>query len=985
MTNNLDTLSEETTALAELQNSWDGTFFFEVSTPHKPDAMFVDMLGFDRKNVFEELDSLLVDYRVYFDPAKYKVCVAGDGAELLLDDLIKSSRQQMTELVRRDKKTTKIGMRSWKLSCASFRQYVSNVEEPRDVLGFRPSLIRGDRRRGSRGAIEGVKGSRRTNTNRSTLKGNVCKFSLTIYEGNQGFFLKIDSRKTSSGNCCHHTGHIRNTGLDGIKTTRLNDMTNLQKKVVQKLLTSGIGYSATCNAMKFNEGIKMKHHHMRFIYQNLICGDETDDPKQTKDAGEVIRGLVKEKHDFVTLFQHKAGAGATCEFACGSGATTQKNFGPPGQEFQEYLDQKRSREELSDDQPLLLAVLWATAEERALFEKYPNVVKIDTTFGTNKNGLPLVVLSGKTSNNETFTIARGNLPNERAFVFKWLFEDALPALFPSKLLGRVQLIISDGDSQEIVQISAAVSPGGSLEFALRLQCVFHIVDRSWKSKVYNQDVKQMELNKNRFYEPIRKLLMHWIYSWCTASCETKEEYLLSNELLKNYMSSKFFKERIKHYFERVQVWFVAVEATVGLCLFYKRNQVVGLEEYTNSSAESNFSAMKHGYSNVHKKMSLARSNFHLNVQAGVRTQKIRDKAIADLSRSCVWSQIPELTSHLSTYGAGLLETAYNKRFDYHSRCDGTTFLVAPMSDVDDVFYSDYSLPFVPIFRRVRTLRLEMDEVGRRVLTCDCFEPSRTMMVCRHQMHIIDKYFHLSDVKYTSLVHPNWWATYSVYAYPSKVKEEPPGTSELRRKLEAIASEYDRVGYRGPNLQDQSIGIASNDECHHFAILPAHECCVNWDIADLELISPYLCQTSTERHSSRSTIFGGTATYTEPLLGMSQTSVIFDGGGDGDSDSDQSDSVKQTRIWQRRYDKLVIETRKRQAAMKTGAFQILNPMFKELVSVLERFPKRINDRVKNFEWMIADTEKDNTGDEMDGLSMDDRARKRQKGDKSEDGE
>jgi hypothetical protein len=65
--------------------------------------------------------------------------------------------------------------------------------------------------------------------------------------------------------------------------------------------------------MKLKEGIKIKHHHMRFIYQNLICGDEMDDgshtnienrPKETKDAGEVIRGLVKEKkHDFVTLFQ----------------------------------------------------------------------------------------------------------------------------------------------------------------------------------------------------------------------------------------------------------------------------------------------------------------------------------------------------------------------------------------------------------------------------------------------------------------------------------------------------------------------------------------------------------------------------------------------------------------------------------------------------------------------------------------------------------
>jgi hypothetical protein len=79
----------------------------------------------------------------------------------------------------------------------------------------------------------------------------------------------------------------------------------------------------------------------------------------------------------------------------------------------------------------------------------------------------------------------------------------------------------------------------------------------------------------------------------------------------------------------------------------------------------------------------------------------------------------------------------------------------------------------------------------------------------------------------------------------------------------------------------------------------------------------------------------------------------------------------------RYDKLVIATRKQQAAMKTGAFQILNPMFKELVSVLEQFPKRINDRVKNFEWMIADTEIENNGEKRDGVPIDEREGKRAK--------
>jgi hypothetical protein len=123
-----------------------------------------------------------------------------------------------------------------------------------------------------------------------------------------------------------------------------------------------------------------------------------------------------------------------------------------------------------------------------------------------------------------------------------------------------------------------------------------------------------------------------------------------------------------------------------------------------------------------------------------------------------------------------------------------------------------------------------------------------------------------------LVHPNWWASYTVYAFPSKTRKE------------AISLEYDQVGYRGPNLGDQCIGIANDDESCHFEILPAHESVVNWDVADLQLISPSLCQTATERDSSRHTIFGGSATSTEPfLLGMSQTSVIFDG------DSDRSES------------------------------------------------------------------------------------------------
>jgi hypothetical protein len=68
-----------------------------------------------------------VDTLTFVDPAKYEVGVAGGGADLLLDDLIKSARGQQAELVRRDKRKTKQGIRSWKLSCNSFRHHQANA------------------------------------------------------------------------------------------------------------------------------------------------------------------------------------------------------------------------------------------------------------------------------------------------------------------------------------------------------------------------------------------------------------------------------------------------------------------------------------------------------------------------------------------------------------------------------------------------------------------------------------------------------------------------------------------------------------------------------------------------------------------------------------------------------------------------------------------------------------------------------------------
>ena len=84
-------------------------------------------------------------------------------------------------------------------------------------------------------------------------------------------------------------------------------------------------------------------------------------------------------------------------------------------------------------QELLLLVVWTTPEEISLLNLYPEVIYVDCTGATNTNKLPLLTITGKTCIGAMFTILRAYLPNERSWVFRWVFSTVLPKLFPRYL------------------------------------------------------------------------------------------------------------------------------------------------------------------------------------------------------------------------------------------------------------------------------------------------------------------------------------------------------------------------------------------------------------------------------------------------------------------------------------------------------------------------------------------------------------------------
>ena len=81
---------------------------------------------------------------------------------------------------------------------------------------------------------------------------------------------------------------------------------------------------------------------------------------------------------------------------------------------------------MNHDQDLLLALAWVIPEELHLAYLYPEVIMVDVVCGVNKEQLPLLTITGITRFNIVFNVLREYLPNQRRWMFKWIFSIVAP-------------------------------------------------------------------------------------------------------------------------------------------------------------------------------------------------------------------------------------------------------------------------------------------------------------------------------------------------------------------------------------------------------------------------------------------------------------------------------------------------------------------------------------------------------------------------------
>ena len=202
--------------------------------------------------------------------------------------------------------------------------------------------------------------------------------------------------------------------------------------------------------------------------------------------------------------------------------------------LQDFVIDGRSALNLQDHHKYMIAFAWVTPSEKEKFNLFPEVITVDTVAGTNNENRPLLAMGGKDSNGKMFIFLRAYLPNEKGWIFRWIFSIVLPKMFSNTVLQRTQLVITDGDLQEYSQLDNAIQK--YFPHIKRARCGWHIIDRSWDKHFPKNS--EFPHETHQYLEKIKKHVHNWMYSWMKPGCETIQEYRLSKYLLYKYLQSQ---------------------------------------------------------------------------------------------------------------------------------------------------------------------------------------------------------------------------------------------------------------------------------------------------------------------------------------------------------------------------------------------------------------------------------------------------------------
>lgn len=737
--------------LAFALNNWEGKLLFDTMLYASVPTSNYDILSLvdDKYKLFPN--------QVYFCRHKYPVNngFSGIGWKDLVLDLERSSLNQGFSIFCNGysggKTASNHGRNTRVFKCKHGVIYRGNIDTRKQVSNYRVTKAVNDRQNG-RGS-KGKSLPRRSSTYRSLDKNQCCPFAFKVSFDANGFYVV-----NGYGSCMHYN-HPQIVSNKFIYPARL--LSSSEKKIAKSVLDSNVskGVVKAVIAQRTGHTVSLQScHYLHTLNDDL---KRVANLNELSSSDKIIEFFKNKSYDYITLFNSVNIEDPQTPLMSDNNLTSRSlysssSFILPSNErkdAEEFSRDNRFNRQLSNEQILLVAIAWVIPKERRLFKLFPETIFVDVVEDTNKEGRPLLTITGCDGDGKMYTLLRAFLPNQRAWAFRWVFSHVLLTMFSRQTLSKVQIIISDGDAQEYHQIDNMINEYPYLSQIKRVRCCWHVIDRGWHARGPRISSEFRSSN----YKDIVHLCKHWLYSWTHSACENENEYKISKQLFQQYLFSNNVVAVVGYTFGNMVLEFVRkhIEPVLPQMLFYKRKHIRHFDQNMNVKHEGTFSGLKYGCTPVGPSTTLEHSIITISNVAERKCGSIHKSKTHDVLRTKTWIKL-RCGDKLNLRGEQLLNTQWCLKNKYHCvRVSPRKWLVR--YDYENNSHESYRTIY-PLFRRTRTV-----ECKNNYFHCSCLYFERFGIPCRHSLKVMSSFPNYTEPSHMD-VSVMYWKEYMHYTF-----------------------------------------------------------------------------------------------------------------------------------------------------------------------------------------------------------------------------
>ena len=712
----------------------------------------------------------------------------GDGYKRLAADLCRESISNGFNLIRNGKYS--YGKRNGrKFSCSRCSRYRGNTTQ-RASLTYRNKSYHCDRLN-SRGK-DGLSLPRRSKTSRAICQENCCSFFFLVglSEENQCFHVVSGYGKTI------HEKHPKMSKECIALPPRL--LSEEDKELIDNIRQGDANCGVISNVLYQKTGQMLSRQNCAYL--GGLCNELKDLPDlASKSSTEIMIDYLEQSgHEYFVLFHDPVIQAVRSE----AHLLSVKKVKPAIMKFtksekndvKEFVERSRNAANCTDAQELMLGFTWVLPCERRLFEMFPEVLTIDCTADTNNEGRPLLTMNGKDSNGKMFTVLRAFLPNEKAWVFRWLFSYIVPKMFGSTVINQIKVVITDGDSEEYEQLDMAIDE--YMPCVFRQRCGWHLVEKGWQNRVLG--VLSFTEEYRGFYYKVVKQLKGWMYSWMKLSCETKSEYDYSFNVFKKFVVSQEIKEKLTEAFSQSVLLFLKnnLQTQEAHYVMYRKIFRRHYEEYSNSIHEGTNRGLKYNAAPVTPGTRLDHSLIIMTKNGHRNAKKKKKQTTADMFSTRPHEQ-EECSKELVEPASCFLEQMQSKIAEFTCiRVGEVEWKVKPL-------HKNYVSTYIPVFYRIRTVWL----VGNR-LVCSCPRTNIYGDICVHALKVASTLPGYTRPSYQNFSVVWWKRYYHLVSQTETECETNESIQELSRSM-LLLKHKEKCGLRIdlsdlPNFNDNDV-------------------------------------------------------------------------------------------------------------------------------------------------------------------------------------